>query len=653
VIAANVGQVQFLFSFPTAPNGENGGSGYSEITVEGTVAASVVPAVAVTTSTQTNSTPTYPFTPTWTLETDSLIAGNTTEAGNVITAGNFSLEIVGRVVDSLTAPGGSLTINQVTGTSGTTTSTNYVTCGGGGTSGSSLIYALTNSPTGSDVTNIVIYNGWANNGRDGQYYNVFYSTVSAPTTYNYLTTIYYLPSVAANTPVANRVAIFGSTGAPLAKNVANLKFDFAGLTRASSFNNGYQGYAQIIVEGTNSAPPLLPPSPYLTQDTLPSYVETVVGDQLTFTAAYSNSPPANLQWQQVVGAVTNNLNTGVVYVTNNGVVSSTLTLNNVQTNNSGTYRLQALNATNGTAMPSYSSAAPLVVHSTPTPVGNIIMENAEQLGLGAVGPVNTGTNFYPTWTVNTANDLILNSTSGSGPGTFVQGSGNFDMNVPVYGAGPGPCNPDPTILSDGAGGYATYWPNVGGNLTECSCGTNGAGDTMTYTLPAATYGFDLTNITVYGGWGDAGRNEQKYQVLYSTVWDPTTFIRLGTFDYNPTDPSGLPTATRTMLIPASGALVKNVYAVEINWNLGAAPKNGWEGYSEVVVQGTPSPNYPILVQDTLPAYAETVAGDQVIFTAAFSNSPAANLQWQFITTNGVVSNISGQIAATLTLNNVQ
>jgi hypothetical protein len=640
-IAANVGQVQFLFSFPTAPNGENGGSGYSEITVEGTVAASVLPAVAVMAATQTGTANTWPFTPTWTLETDSLIAGNTTEAGNVITAGNFSLEIVGRVVDSLTAPGGSLTLNEVAGTSGTTTSPNYVTCGGGSGSGSPLIYTLTNSVNGSDVTNIVIYNGWADNGRFGQYYNVSYSTVSAPTTYNYLTTIYYLPSVAGSTPVANRVAIFGSTGAPLAKNVANLKFDFASLTRASSFNNGYQGYAQIIVEGTNSAPPLLPPSPYLTQDTLPSYAETVVGDQVIFSAAYSNAPPANLQWQQVVGgAMTNNINTGVVYVTNSGVVTSTLTLNNVQTNNSGSYRLQGLNATNGAAAPSYSTVAPLVVGSVPAAVGNVIVEYAGQCGLGNISLVNASTNFYPTWPINTTNDLILGAQIGSGATYSTPGAGNF---------GSWSANPDPTILSDGSFGFINYWPNVGGSQTECTCGVSPGGQSMTYTfdtsITGSTNGYDITNIVVYGGWGDGGRNEQKYQVYYTTVGSANQTL-LVLVDYNPNDPNNTQSATRTTLIPTGTALVQHVSSIEFNFNLqGAPPKNGQEGYSEFVVAGTASGPSATPTQGITPLTAEDVQGSSVTFVAGFSG--ADSVQWQ---KNG--TNIPGANSMTLTLTNL-
>jgi hypothetical protein len=636
VIAANVAQVEFLFSWPTAPNGENSGSGYSEITVQGTPAANVVsPVVSITTSNQSGASP---FTPSWTAETPDLILGMTPSTAS----GTFTLE---------TSGGTPVLTDGTIGTSGTHST--LATCGANG--GTTLIYTLTNVVNGTDVTNIITYSGWGDSGRDGQYYIVSYATIAAPNAFIPITTVYYLPSFPNPAP-ANRVAIAMNNGSALASGVAKIKFDFSSPAYANSFNNAYQGYSEIIVQGHDTATPPPPPSPLLTQDILPSYAATITGDQVVFTATYSNFPPVSLQWQQVVtGPVTNNISTGVVNVTNNNVVTSTLTLNNVQVNSSGTYRLQGLNATNGAAAPSYSSGASLVVSSTPAAVGNIIFETTEQLGLGAIGLVNLNTNFYPTWTVNTANDLILNSTSGSGLGTFVAGSGNFDMNIPVYGTGAGPLDPDPTILSDGSGGYLTYWPSVGGNFTQCSCGTGGAGDTMTYTLNTslATYGFDITNITIYGGWGDAGRNEQKYEVLYSTVANPTVFTSLGIFDYNPTDPSGLPTATRTMLIPVSGALAQNVAQVEINWNVASAPKNNWEGYSEVVVQGVQSLNYPILLQDTLPATAATVVGDQITFAAAFSNAPAASLQWQFINTNGIVSDITGATTATLTLNNLQ
>ena len=61
-----------------------------------------------------------------------------------------------------------------------TTSPNYVTCGNGSGAGSSVVYTLTGSSTGYDLTNIVVYGGWGDRGRDQQAYTVYYSTVAAP-----------------------------------------------------------------------------------------------------------------------------------------------------------------------------------------------------------------------------------------------------------------------------------------------------------------------------------------------------------------------------------------------------------------------------------------------------------------------------------------
>jgi hypothetical protein len=605
-IAANVAAIQFDFRFPTAPNGENGGSGYSEITVQGTAAPSVVsPVVSITT---TNETSGSTFTPSWPIETDSLIAGQlpATSVGNFINSGVGGLSAV---TDGNFGDVG--------------TFANYASCGG--SSGTSVIYTLTNSPNGLDLTNIVVYTGWQDNGRFGQYYTISFAPVTAPTTFTPITTVYYLPVIPGSTKVASRVAISTSTGAALGKNVGNVQFDFAGPRNASSFNNGWQGYAEIILEGTNSLPPTAPPSPYLTQDTLPTYAETVVGDQVVLTASFSNSPPANLQWQVINtnGTATNNIA---------GATTGTLTLNNVQLSNSGTYRLKAVNATNNAGV-SYSTAIPLVVGSSPAAVNNIIVNYAAQA-------FPSSTNFFPPWTVDYTNlNLIYGFTIGSGQGTLAYagdftGGGNY-------------CNADPTILSDGIAASMTSLPNLafgaGGTLI-----TSG-GQVVAYTLitNSAPFGLDLTNITVFGGWQDAGRDEQKYQVLYSTVQAPASFTPLLIADYVPGDPNNQPIVTRTTVIPATGVLAHNVAILKINWNLSPGPKNGWEGYSEILVGGKPSTGFvPSLTSDISPDVASDVVGSQIIITAAFSG--ADSVQWK---KNG--TNILGATTPTLTLNNLQ
>ena len=210
------------------------------------------------------------------------------------------------------------------------------------------------------------------------------------------------------------------------------------------------------------------------------------------------------------------------------------------------------------------------------------------------------------------------------------------------------CNGDPVILSDGTFGYQNYFPNVGGSQTLDTMGVNPAGLSVTYTLPTSATGWSLTNITVFGGWGDSGRNEQKYQLLYSTVNAPSTFNNLISVDYLPVaGPANTQSATRTTLVPASGAMAQNVYAIEFNFNnAGSPPENGWEGYSEIVVAGVVSPPVPVLLTNIAPTTAEDVQGSSVTLTASFSG--ATSYQW---VKNG--TNLPGATSSTLTLNNLQ
>src|SRR5260370_20111190 len=101
----------------------------------------------------------------------------------------------------------------------------------------------------------------------------------------------------------------------------------------------------------------------LVTTTLPASASVGAGSNIVFTAAFSNSPAVNLQWQQIVSGsptVTNNINTGVVIWTNNGVVASTLTLTNLQVTSAGSYRLEAIDKGNSVNV-AYSASAPLAV----------------------------------------------------------------------------------------------------------------------------------------------------------------------------------------------------------------------------------------------------------------------------------------------------
>jgi hypothetical protein len=172
-------------------------------------------------------------------------------------SGNFNswpASIGPRNVNFLT-DGGNLTINQVPGPDGNTISTNYVTCGNDG-SGASVIYTLSSSTYGCTISNIVVYGGWQDNGRDQQAYTMYYSRPAEPTNFLYFATVNYTPSLPGSTPSATRVTIAPTVpGGVLLTNVAAVKFDFT----SPPSENGDCGYAQIAVIGAQNAAPAQAP----------------------------------------------------------------------------------------------------------------------------------------------------------------------------------------------------------------------------------------------------------------------------------------------------------------------------------------------------------------------------------------------------------
>jgi alpha-L-rhamnosidase len=238
--------------------------------------------VVATMEAQLGSSPGSSLTPTWTFAPNSLIAGQL--PGN--TNGNFNLEPYwgNRNVNFLTT-GDSLTI--AVGGSPTTTSTNYVTCGNGDGAGSLVVYALTGSANGYNLTNITVYGGWRDAGRDQQGYTVYYSTVAAPSTVISLGSVYYNPTNAAGVACATRV-ILTSTNGVLATSVAAVKFDFTTPTTPS----GWCGYAQIQVFGTLTG---TPPTANLPTCLPGSPVNA--GTVVTFNESASGVPPLQYQWQ--------------------------------------------------------------------------------------------------------------------------------------------------------------------------------------------------------------------------------------------------------------------------------------------------------------------------------------------------------------------
>ena len=244
------------------------------------------PAIASLTVSTTNQQGQLPFTPTWAPLAGNLISGMLPTGTN----GDYSKETAGRIVQSLTS-GGSLTIS---GLSGNTTSTNYLTCGNSFGAGSLLVYTLPATANGFDLTNIIVYGGWKDNGRDQEAYTVSYSTAANPSQFVTLTSVNYNPSVPSGTASATRVSIADAGGSALASNVVSVKFDFTNPT----CENGYCGYAAIEMYGTASSPPTGPPFTKA-PDENPTSAATGIpaGTIVTLGASATGAAPISYQWR--------------------------------------------------------------------------------------------------------------------------------------------------------------------------------------------------------------------------------------------------------------------------------------------------------------------------------------------------------------------
>ena len=455
-------------------------------------AVSVVGPIIVTAANQHGSVSTYPFTPSWRVVTNGdLILGlrPTTAFGNFT---NFFASNAVWSLDELT-DGGSLTIDSVLGAGGSSTaSTNFLTCGNDG-SGQTLIYTLSRTIYGCTITNITVYGGWQDNGRDQQAYTVFYSTASNPLNFIPLTSVNYNPSgVPNNTPSATRVMIASSgPGNVLASNVSAIAFFWPANLPSE---NGDCGYAQIAVLGI------------------------------------------------------------------------------------------------------------------PAPVG-IITTN--QYGSASKYP------FTPSWSVQTNSDLILARIPSAA-------SGNFNS----WPASIGPRNVN--FLTDGGNLTINQVPGPDGNTISTNyvtCGNDGSGATVIYTLSSSTYGCTISNIVVYGGWQDSGRDQQAYTMYYSTPAEPTNFLYFAIVNYTPSLPGSTPSATRVTIAPTvpGGVLLTNVAAVKFDFT-SPPSENGDCGYAQIAVIGA---------QNAAPAQAPVFGPLQVsggnLIVSGTSGTPNGEYTWLFTT----------------------
>jgi len=272
-LATNVGNIMFDF---TNPEGENGYEGYAQITVSGFASATAPSGPVVMATYETNATPD------WLVASPNLIAGQLPGSYDTNTGDSFTADGEGG-----NSNGGLPALTD--GVIGTAIG-DGASCGGAGQGGGTFVtYAPTNGSW--TLTNIVVYTGWPDYGRVGQFYNLSYSTTAAPTTFLPLTSVFYDPSFDTGTPWATRVIIAPPIGQTvLATNVAAVNFDFA---PQGTLDFGYSSYTEIVLQGTN-VPSVVVIPPVLSTPRVSAGDLILTGTGGTPNAAYTLLTATNL-----------------------------------------------------------------------------------------------------------------------------------------------------------------------------------------------------------------------------------------------------------------------------------------------------------------------------------------------------------------------
>lgn len=133
---------------------------------------------------------------------------------------------------------------------------------------------------------------------------------------------------------------------------------------------------------------------------------------------------------------------------------------------------------------------------------------------------------------------------------------------------------NPAVLTNGLFGTG------GGPLDLAQTVSIGNNTTITYSLNTVAFsqGFSITGINVYSGWRDAGRDNQNYSVLYSTVAAPAVFIPITSVAFAPAPAN----SGASMITDTTGTLATGVAALRFTFG---NQENGYVGYREIDVAG--------------------------------------------------------------------
>lgn len=160
----------------------------------------------------------------------------------------------------------------------------------------------------------------------------------------------------------------------------------------------------------------------------------------------------------------------------------------------------------------------------------------------------------------------------------------------------------PVALTDGSDATVYNEPGPGGDAIDhaayATVGGASGGTSLTYSLGGL---FDISEIVMYGGWPDGGRDAQKYDIFTSN--DGSSFSLLGSHDGGDGESGSVPIGWRVEFSDDGAAdIATGITHLRFDF---PAVENGFAGLAEIDVIG---------IQTNVPGDAN---GDSLVNTADF------------------------------------
>ncbi len=521
---------------------------------------------------------------------------------------------------------------------------------------------LTSKPDGYDVTSFDSYCAWGDSGRDNQNYTLQYSTVANPTTFITIAAVNNRTTVDKST----HTRITNDNGY-LAMGVHSIKIIFG-----NNQENGFTGFREFVLQDTPVIPCVMTEANDNNAFFIPGGTNLLAGIVPPETPATNEGSSAS--WATVTdGSLGNHNDTSASVAPNNG---QTVTYPLDLTDHPEGRTIHSFDSfcawgSNGRDDQNYIlSYSTVEDEETFIPIATVVA-HTEHNGINSNrratharvtangGPLATGVhsirltfqnqeNGYTGFREFFLSDQPVNQT------TYAANQTNSWTLPPGANLLAAATNIDPAVPAGANHGNGDITSSNWSTLTDGSVGSAGTqlhsvaplnNTSVTYTLDTSvnTMGYNLSSFDSYAAWGDTGRDNQDFTILYSTVSDPGTFIPIETIANHTNLPVN---ATHTRILPDSGFLATNVGAIRFYFN---NQENNYVGYREFIALGSAVPLFSPLTWSGLDGTggnADWIDAPDDNWTDGMGSSPFNSLAPLTFDDTGINTNIS--IPTTLT-----